>query len=211
MQNSFNVIAKEAEENLEKEENIDSHNDLSVEERIKKTLEEHPVECSDSKRYFKEKKLKKIIKTSFICGLASFAAAGLSVMVAANSTGTCKNLLDANGYAEANTAYRQEIIEDLTGQLSTGKISLSQFESKVQNVKDLDKLAYAQENLNESDLKKYNTAEAAWTASAYAAGAFTGLGIVGVTISGAVQINLTSEEHKRNARDARFSRMLGGR
>lgn len=210
MQNNIVEVLAEAEENLEKAGNIDSHKDLSVEQKIKKTLD-HPVECSFSKRYFKEKKLKKLVKTSLICGLASFVVAGLGGMFAANGKATCKKILEENGYAGANAVHVEKKIEDFAGQLANGEITPDQFNAKVKNVEGLDWSTYAQENLNESDLKKYNTAEAVWTASAYSVGAFVGLGIVGVTISGAVQIDLTSEEHKRNARDARHARILGGR
>lgn len=200
MQNNIN----ETEEILKEE--------IAAEQGKKESIlksEKAYTPCTWAKGYFKKKRRKKIIKGTIICGLASWAAAGLSCMLLAGLRIAQNNILDKNNYDQANEQYKQEIITDFAGQLSNNEITFDEYQTKTEEVKDLDKKTFLKENANEEDFKKYNGLDVAYEANAYTLASLVGVGILGIGLGGGMYLTDTIEENERNRNEGRISKLVG--
>ena len=104
-----------------------------------------------------EKKLKKQIICSFAVGAAGIALLIGSLICSTTCYEKTREIEERYRYEEANAKYKAEMAMDLSEQYSNGLIDDKQYNTKLSNIKNLNKKEFIQENANQDTYKKYKT------------------------------------------------------
>ena len=179
-----------------------------MENNIENNNESKVMHCSWADAYLKKRKYKKIIKTSFVLGLASIITAGMSAIIATGFKNKCNNVLDQYGYDKANDLYKQEATLELTEELSNDKITYKEYEEKISKMKDIDKEEFLKQNASEKDLKEYQSSDVGHGIGTWTALSSAMVGIISFGVGAGLGAKMRDEENEKNAREARISRIL---
>ena len=171
--------------------------------------DEERVACSWADEYLKKRKYKKIIKTSFVLGLASLITAGLSAIVTVGFLNRRGIILDKYGYGKANALYKQEATVELTDALSNDVITYKEYEEKIDQIKNLDKEEYLKQNASEKDLKEYQSSDAGYVVAGWTGFSSAMVGIISLGVVAGIQQKMNDKQLTKDAREARISRICG--
>ncbi len=120
---------------------------------------------STEKNRKREKKLKRKIVCSLCVGVTGIVLMSGSIICSQVCCERSLDLLEQNGYKEANAKYRTELVLDLSEQYENGEIDVKEYDEKVSSIKNLDKEKYFEENTNEETYNKFKNLRTAETVS----------------------------------------------